>query len=113
MQSVNPNEVESVVRTAKSDWKSVASLLLAALFFVVTVTWMITGYVVRGADTQIKANTMGLAEMDSRQKLFDSQVKSLEKRQDEILLEIKSVSVKVSSMAESQARMEGVLIGKK
>lgn len=108
-----PEQLEGGVRTVKSDWKAVVSLLIAALAFSAIVTWGVTGYVLHGADSQIKSNSEKVIALEAKQVLFTSQITSLEKRQDEVLTEIKGVSVKLSGVAESQARMEGVILGSK
>lgn len=112
-ESINPEVINGAVKTVKSDWKSVASLLLAVLIFAAAVTWGMAGYVLRGADNQIRSSSEKIIAMESRQTLFESQITNLNQRQGEVLVEIKGVSNKLNAVAESQARMEGVILGSK
>lgn len=113
MESITPEVLNGAVKAVKTDWKSAVSLLLACLFFVAAVAWGMAGYVLRGADNQIQSSTARIISLESRQSLFDQQIVQVNKRQDEVLVEIKGVSKKLSDVAESQARMEGVILGSK
>lgn len=107
MTNITPDNVKGA---ARGDWKSIVSLLLAALAFAIMLTWGITGYVLRGADTTMRSNTEKIIGLESRQTLYDSQVKALDARQNEVLAEIKAVSNKLNTVSESQARMEGIVM---
>jgi cell division protein FtsX len=109
--------LHSTTKVIKNDWKSLATLLVTVLTFVVGITWMITGYVLKGAASEIKNNTEKVVLIEARQSLTDSQLANLTKRQDEVIAEIrndmKTMTTKINSVAESQARVEGVIIGSK
>jgi len=112
-EGVTSEAVHGAVRSAKGDWKSVASLLLALLIFVSIAVWGITGYVVRGADTAIRDNADRVMALESHQILVDSQISNADLRQREVLAEIKEIKAKLNSVSESQARMEGAILGRK
>lgn len=110
MTPVSPDSLKGAV---KGDWKSIASLLLAALCVAIMGAWMITGYVLRGADSTIKSNTEKIITLESRQNLSEATLASVDRRQTEILSEVKAMSAKLTNVSESQARLEGIQIGAK
>jgi hypothetical protein len=115
--TTTPDQLNGTARIVKNDWKSLVSLLLTALIFVGGVTWMVTGYIVRGAASEIKSHTEKINSIESRQSIIENQFMLIAKRQDEVFSEIKAdmktMSTKLNSVAESQARVEGVIVGSK
>lgn len=113
IDALTPESIVSAVKVVRTDWKSAVSVLLASLFFVAAIAWGTAGYVLRGADNQIQTSTARIIVIESRQTLLDQQVSQLNKRQDEVIEGIRLVSTKLNTVAESQARMEGVILGRK
>lgn len=103
----------TVIAPAKQDWKAVATLALSALLLLSGLTWVVTGQILRGAQRDLQENTAKIAAIESKQAVYDQKVVTTEKRIDECLAELKLLSQKVNGVAESQARMEGFMMGKK
>ncbi len=103
----------TVIVPAKQDWKAVATLLLSALIFVSGVTWVVSGQVLKGASKELQDNTQKVIALESKQAIYDSKVIIADKRLEEVLSEMKTLNQKVGTVAESQARMEGFILGKK
>ena len=113
MTSATSEQVLAATRSIKQDWKAIASLLLAILTFVTGVVWMISGHILKAAALDVETSAKKIIAIESKQALTDQMVLSQSKRLDDVLAEVRSVSLKINSVAESQARMEGVLMGSK
>jgi hypothetical protein len=103
----------TAIAPAKQDWKAVATLLLSALIFVSGVTWVVSGQILKAANKELQDNTQKVIAIESKQALYDQKVIAADKRLDDVLTEMKSLNQKVGTVAESQARMEGFILGKK
>jgi|SRR5688572_934873 len=104
--------IATVIAPVKQDWKAVATLLLSALIFVSGVAWVVSGQILKGASRELDNNSKDVAILKSAQNATEQKALIVEKRMDELLLEIKSMNTKIGTVAESQARMEGYILGK-
>lgn len=112
MPESTTESLAATIVPVKQDWKAIATLLLSALIFVSGVTWAVSGQILRGASKELETNSKEVAVLKSAQNASEQKAIIIDKRMDELLLEIKSINSKVGTVAESQARMEGYILGK-
>ena len=113
MPESTTESLATAIAPVKQDWKAVATLLLSALIFVSGVTWVVSGQILKGASKELQTNTEKVIVLESKQAIYDAKVVVADKRLEEVLLEIKTMNQKVGTVAESQARMEGFMLGRK
>ncbi len=108
--------VESLATTLaqpKQDWKAVATVLLSLLVFVSGIAWAVIGQNLRAASKELESNTKKVSVIEAAHAQLEQRVIVTDKRMDDLLGEIKSINSKVGTVAESQARMEGYILGQK
>lgn len=113
MPESTTESIATVIPPVKQDWKAVATLLLSALIFVSGVTWVVSGQILKAAAKDLQNNTEKILVVESKQAIYDQKIIASDKRLDEVLTEIKAMNQKTGTIAESQARMEGFILGKK
>ncbi len=109
----SPVENLAIVTTSvRHDWKAVATLLLSLLVFVSGVAWVVVGNNLRAAAKDLEMNTKNIATLKADQAAIETKAILVDKRMDDVLAEMKAMNAKVGTIAESQARMEGYILGK-
>ncbi len=112
MAESTADNIATVTASVKQDWKAVATLLLSLLVFVSGIAWVVVGNNLRAASKELETNTKNIATAQAAQSAIETKAIVVDKRMDDLLTEIKSINTKVGTVAESQARMEGYILGK-
>lgn len=113
MADTTVENVASAVTPISKDWKAVATLLFAVLVFVSGIAWAVSGNILRGATRELETNSKKISVLESANQTLEQKQIVVDKRVEEILVEIRAMNTKVGTVAESQARMEGYILGKK
>ncbi len=113
MAESTAENIATVATSVKQDWKAVAMLLLSLLVFVSGVAWVVVGNNLRAASKELETNTKNVASLKADQSAIETKAILVDKRMDDVLAEMKAINSKVGTVAESQARMEGYILGQK